>query len=450
MLKFDISNVKGSEKTLLKMIIEKQNWIDCGEQHSKAKIVWNQRKQDKCSKYSINRPRLQISNKIKGIATISQKASTKQCLSTFALFYPEINEIYPETYIYPQDRNLLYSKNLNLFIAKPSNGSEGKGIFFPNSMNDLVKKAGLEQLVIQKYIDNPMLLDNKKFDLRFYILIHKLNPYICYLNKEGLVRICVDAYEKNNKNQFAHLTNYAINCENSNYVPCSNDFINDNQSNKQSFSAFRQTLQKNGQDDQILFQNIENLIAQFMKAIYPFILYHSKSDKSEQSQNFCIIGLDIILNSEGQPFILEMNSSPSLQITQYKNNKEEISPFDFYVKELVVTDAILIATNKKEWNDTSYKLLSDEYQLVNNSVLELLNLFWYCGKGMKTLSCSQFCKISNFSGMLNDNLQRVEYQILFCKFQVQRINFYQFLELIIAIQKRMNIQLHNLLEMIRI
>lgn len=45
-----------------------------------------------------------------------------------------------------------------------------------------------------------MLLDNKKFDLRFYILIHKLNPYICYLNKEGLVRICVDAYEKNNKN----------------------------------------------------------------------------------------------------------------------------------------------------------------------------------------------------------------------------------------------------------
>jgi len=52
------------------------------------------------------------------------------------------------------------------------------------------------------------------------------------LNNEGLVRICVDSYEKNNKNQFAHLTNYAINCESTNYIPCSNDFMNDNQSNK--------------------------------------------------------------------------------------------------------------------------------------------------------------------------------------------------------------------------
>lgn len=31
MLKFDISNVKGSEKKLLQLIIQQQNWIDCDE-----------------------------------------------------------------------------------------------------------------------------------------------------------------------------------------------------------------------------------------------------------------------------------------------------------------------------------------------------------------------------------------------------------------------------------
>lgn len=39
----------------------------------------------------------------------------------------------------------------------------------------------------------------------------------------------------------------------------------------------------------------------------------------------------------------------------------EISPFDYHVKELVVKDAILLATKNIDWRDTSYKLLSDQY-----------------------------------------------------------------------------------------
>ena len=65
-----------------------------------------------------------------------------------------------------------------------------------------------------------MLINKKKFDLRFYILISNMNPFNCYINKEGLVRICTEDYDKTNKNQFSHLTNFAINCESNNYVPC--------------------------------------------------------------------------------------------------------------------------------------------------------------------------------------------------------------------------------------
>ena len=39
----------------------------------------------------------------------------------------------------------------------------------------------------------------------------------------------------------------------------------------------------------------------------------------------------------------------------------EISPFDYYVKELVVKDAILLAAKSIDWRETSYKLLSDDY-----------------------------------------------------------------------------------------
>lgn len=71
-----------------------------------------------------------------------------KCVNSFGQFYPDIFSIIPDTIIYPDEKNLLYSKNLNHYIAKPSGGSEGKGIFFPVSMNDLVKRAGYEKMVV--------------------------------------------------------------------------------------------------------------------------------------------------------------------------------------------------------------------------------------------------------------------------------------------------------------
>jgi hypothetical protein len=49
--------------------------------------------------------------------------------------------------------------------------------------------------VIQEYIKDPLLIDNKKFDLRIYVLISSLEPYICYLNDDGLARFCTEDYE---------------------------------------------------------------------------------------------------------------------------------------------------------------------------------------------------------------------------------------------------------------
>jgi hypothetical protein len=51
------------------------------------------------------------------------------------------------------------------------------------------------EYVVQPYIDNPLVLEKKKFDLRLYILISSLDPYICYLNEEGLARFCAEDYQ---------------------------------------------------------------------------------------------------------------------------------------------------------------------------------------------------------------------------------------------------------------
>jgi hypothetical protein len=60
-----------------------------------------------------------------------------------------------------------------------------------------------------------LLLGKKKFDLRLYVLIASVSPYICYLNEEGLARFCVEDYQEPTKenfnNAYIHLTNYSLN-----------------------------------------------------------------------------------------------------------------------------------------------------------------------------------------------------------------------------------------------
>lgn len=68
----------------------------------------------------------------------------------------------------------------------------------------------------------PHTVDGFKYDLRLYVLIVGMAPMRIFLYKEGLARFATAKYErpndKNMKNLFMHLTNYAINKESENFV----------------------------------------------------------------------------------------------------------------------------------------------------------------------------------------------------------------------------------------
>lgn len=65
--------------------------------------------------------------------------------------------------------------------------------------------------VIQQYLHNPLLIDKKKYDLRVYILIASVDPFVL-LYQPGFARKCIVDYdltfEKFDTEQaFKHLTN---------------------------------------------------------------------------------------------------------------------------------------------------------------------------------------------------------------------------------------------------
>ena len=97
----------------------------------------------------------------------------------------------PTTFILPADYNMFveeYRKSPNsTWIMKPCGKSQGAGIFLINKLSKLKKWSResktvfnpnlvKETYVISRYIDNPLLIGGKKFDMRLYVLVTSFRP----------------------------------------------------------------------------------------------------------------------------------------------------------------------------------------------------------------------------------------------------------------------------------
>ncbi len=56
---------------------------------------------------------------------------------------------------------------------KPVSKSQGKGIFLINKLSMISEwtENNAEPYIIQRYINNPLLVGGKKFDMRIYVLV---------------------------------------------------------------------------------------------------------------------------------------------------------------------------------------------------------------------------------------------------------------------------------------
>ena len=51
-----------------------------------------------------------------------------------------------------------------------------------------------ERLLVQEYVDKPLLLDGRKFDIRLYVLVTSFDPLRCHVYEQGLTRLASRPY----------------------------------------------------------------------------------------------------------------------------------------------------------------------------------------------------------------------------------------------------------------
>jgi hypothetical protein len=53
----------------------------------------------------------------------------------------------------------------------------------------------VHEYIAQQYVPNPLLIDNKKFDFRLYLLVTGVDTMQAHIAFEGMARFCTEDYK---------------------------------------------------------------------------------------------------------------------------------------------------------------------------------------------------------------------------------------------------------------
>lgn len=168
-------------------------------------------------------------SKVPGMDYMCYKSSLFTALNEMCKYYPHKFSVYPKTLMLPNEFLEFQREHMQIcsrsttpptWVVKPRNSCCGAGITIIQSVHEASQVT--EQSVIQQYV-KPYLVNDRKFDFRFYVLIASMCPLRLFIYKEGIARFCSEPFQMpsraNREDNFIHLTNTAINVKNGDASP---------------------------------------------------------------------------------------------------------------------------------------------------------------------------------------------------------------------------------------
>ena len=221
------------------------------------------------------------------------------------IYSPFSFKLYKDTYF--DFKKIKYDNNIDdnsIWIVKEnlSYGGIGTKIL---KYKDLIKNIyDKDEYIIQKYLENPLLYDGKKVDLRIHFIIlpkiknNKIIKFKVYLSKLVIVRYTRNKFDLNNLDVKNHLTNFSLNIED-NHFELSHLFGKDF-----SDRIYKQIKYK---FKHLIKNKILNILNNYKDVIYPYF--------------FAFHCLDVLIDDKEEIYFIDYNINPGIY---YININEQI------------------------------------------------------------------------------------------------------------------------------
>ena len=296
---------------------------------ARADLLWIRRGY---SKYYNRLSRYQLLNHIPGEKQMVDKGSLTQALQLFSTSQTEftfnLEDFYQETYcLYLKDQaedflagSASTGEAEDLWIVKPTDLSQGEGIKIISSRSeadafvDGNSHEGIDYIA-QKYIETPLLLQQRKSEIRIYWLIACLEPLQVLMFHEGTVRLNSLPFKLADfDNQLVHITNVKQQHNHPDFDP--NTVLKWSFDDLDSYLADTLKLTPSG--------FIESQLKPQLKQILAFVVRATQQALVSTPPNglfFGLFGADIILDDQLKPWLTEIQKGPGLSLDDPIKNR---------------------------------------------------------------------------------------------------------------------------------
>ena len=223
---------------------------------------------------------------------------------------------FPESFVLPKDKKALqaFAKGADapaLYIVKPIRGSGGQGI---EVTPDLTTALTQDDVVVQRYIDRPYLIEGRKGHCRIYGLITSADPLRAYVYSEGIVRIAPELYDASpdrGGGVSMHVTNTALHIGHPG-LDISQDATLEDTGAIRSLSALLRRMTADGLDGEKVFAEIKALVEWVVRMIAAEGLF-ARQAASGPARSFPpkLFGMDMLIDDQGHPWLIEMQRTPA-------------------------------------------------------------------------------------------------------------------------------------------
>lgn len=241
-------------------------------------------------------------------------------------FHPETHPM-PEAW--PALRARAHEEPDALWIQKPRAAARGDGI---RVLTDIDSVETGSTWLVQRYLDRPHLIGGRKYTLRWYVLVDGLDPLSVRVFEDGFTKLASRPFSTRPDalaDRFAHLTNPDVLALDTS-VPVSRDNL--------TRPAYAELLRAEGHDPDALFARIHDLLATTVAAARDELGRAAWAATNHPAGCFELLGLDVAVDDELRPWLVECNLDPSLAVEA--DSSEPSAVLERELKTRLVAEAL--------------------------------------------------------------------------------------------------------------